>query len=97
MNDIYHPDNLKINFYIRFNGKIYRSMIRKGSFILLTALLWPVIALAQSRLDSLEGLLDFADKAKRVEIFCDMSELYWQRSFDTSLVMATHAENSAGN
>jgi len=66
-------------------------MIQRCSFILMTALFWPVITLAQSRLDSLANLLESADDAKKVEIFCGMSEIYWQRSFDTSLLMATHA------
>ena len=68
-------------------------MPRKSSFILMTALLWPVITLSQSRLDSLRNLLDDADPARRAEIFCDIAEIYWQISFDTSLVMATHALN----
>ena len=70
-------------------------MIRRSLFIFVTALLWPVITLSQSALDSLENMLDDADPAKRVEILCSISEIYWQKSFDTSLLMATHAMNVA--
>ncbi len=70
-------------------------MIRTLSFILLTVFLFPAAALPQSRLDSLENLLDSAGPEEKVEIFCDISELYWQRSYDTSLLMASHALNVA--
>jgi signal transduction histidine kinase len=48
-----------------------------------------------SRIDSLENLLESASPEERVSIFCQISELYWQRSFDTSLIMAIHAHNIA--
>ena len=70
-------------------------MIQRLQFILFALFFLPVVATSQSPLDSLENLLKNADPAKRVEIYCDISEIYWQRSFDTSLVMATHALNTA--
>ena len=50
----------------------------------------------QSRIDSLVNLLEGATDEEKVEIFCQVSELYWQHSFDTSLLMAIHAHNIAG-
>ncbi len=49
----------------------------------------------QSRIDSLDNLLETATPGDRVGIFCQISELYWQRSFDTSLLMAIHAHTIA--
>jgi signal transduction histidine kinase len=70
-------------------------MARRTSFILMAALICPALVLAQSRLDSLQELVHEVDKPERVEIFCELAELYWQRSFDTSLLMATHAFDAA--
>jgi signal transduction histidine kinase len=42
-------------------------------------------------LDSLEKLLDDASTEEKIEIFCELSEKYWQRSYDTSLLMSIHA------
>jgi signal transduction histidine kinase len=70
-------------------------MARKNSFILMAVLFCPALVLAQSRMDSLQELVHEVDKPERVEIFCELSELYWQISFDTSLLMATHALNVA--
>ena len=72
-------------------------MLRNTAFILITSLATSVIALSQNPIDSLENLLDDAKPEQQVEIFCDLSQLYWQRSFDTSLLMATHAHNMAGD
>ncbi len=70
-------------------------MIRFALVALLPAILWPLSAFSQvqSRLDSLEGLLDDASPEDRIEIFCELSETYWQRSYDTSLLMAIHAHS----
>jgi signal transduction histidine kinase len=53
------------------------------------------ISQVNSRIDSLENLVRKASPEERVEIFCQISELYWQRSYDTSLIMAIHAHNVA--
>ena len=70
-------------------------MLHRFVFIFITVFFIPVIILSQPRLDSLFNELDVADPSQKVEIFCDISEIYWQRSFDTSLLMATHALNIA--
>jgi signal transduction histidine kinase len=66
-------------------------MLYRIAFIFIAVFFIPVIILSQTRLDSLYNELDVADPSQKVEIFCDISEIYWQRSFDTSLLMATHA------
>jgi signal transduction histidine kinase len=48
-----------------------------------------------SRIDSLENLVRKSSPEEKVGIFCQISELYWQRSYDTSLIMAIHAYNVA--
>ncbi len=65
--------------------------------VMSAALFWPYYAFSQvqSRLDSLERLLDDASQEERVEIFCALSETYWQRSYDTSLLMSIHAHTLA--
>lgn len=65
--------------------------------LLLSAIFWPLslFSQVQSRLDSLENLLDNATQEERIEIFCELSETYWQRSYDTSLLMAIHAHTLA--
>jgi signal transduction histidine kinase len=72
-------------------------MIRFALVAFIPAFFWSLSAFSQvqSRLDSLEGLLEDATPEERVEIFCDMSETYWQRSYDTSLLMAIHAHTLA--
>ena len=70
-------------------------MIRKVAGILLALLLWPSLTQSQSNPDSLMNSLDDASPDERVRIFIDISEIYWQRSYDTSLLMATHALNVA--
>lgn len=55
----------------------------------------PGISQVTSRIDSLKNLLESATPEEKVSIFCQISELYWQRSFDTSLIMAIHAYNIA--
>lgn len=70
-----------------------RSVIT-GIFLLLL-FLSPAPAQIQSTIDSLENKLDKADRHERAEILLQISEMYWQRSFDTSLLMAIHAHNIA--
>ena len=72
-------------------------MTRIALAVLLSALFWPLSILSQveSRLDSLKNLLDDANPEEKVEIFCELSETYWQRSYDTSLLMAIHANTLA--
>ncbi|KPL21479.1 MAG: hypothetical protein AMS23_09270 [Bacteroides sp. SM1_62] len=48
-------------------------------------------------MDSLEKLLDDAGTEEKIEIFCELSETYWQRSYDTSLLMSIHAYTLALN
>jgi signal transduction histidine kinase len=61
------------------------------------AIFWPlsIFSQVQSRQDSLGSLLDDASQEERIEIFCELSETYWQSSFDTSLLMAIHAHTLA--
>ena len=72
-------------------------MTRIAITVFLSALFWPVTSLSQveSIRDSLENLLDEATQEKKVEIFCELSETYWQSSYDTSLLMAIHAHTLA--
>ncbi len=86
---------LKLIFTFASKERSVHSMIRRCSFILVTAFLWPVITLSQSRLDSLKNLLDDPDPARRVETYCEIAEIYWQSSYDSSLLMATNALNLA--
>ena len=48
-----------------------------------------------SRIDSLEQLVRSVSPEEQVGVFCEISQLYWQRSYDTSLIMAIHAHNVA--
>ncbi len=64
-------------------------------FIFLFMILQAGSSQVQSRIDSLQNLLDTSSPEEKVDIFCQISELYWQRSYDTSLLMAVHARNSA--
>jgi len=72
-------------------------MIRIAISIILFVLLLPSVGLSQarSRIDSLQNLLETAIPEDRVRIFCEISEAYWQRSYDTSLIMAIHANTIA--
>lgn len=72
-------------------------MIRITLTTLLLALYLPMSVFSQveSRLDSLQKLLDDATQEERIEIFCELSETYWQSSYDTSLLMAIHAHTLA--
>jgi signal transduction histidine kinase len=64
-------------------------------FLLLLMLPPPVFSQVRTRIDSLERLMEEATPEERVLIFCQISEAYWQQSFDTSLLMAIHANNIA--
>ena len=72
-------------------------MTRFALTVLLSAIFWPLSIFSQveSRQDSLENLLDDATQEERIEIFCELSETYWQSSYDTSLLMALHAHTLA--
>jgi len=72
-------------------------MTRFALTALLSAIFWPLSIFSQveSRQDSLENLLDDATPEERIEIFCELSETYWQSSYDTSLLMALHAHTLA--
>lgn len=72
-------------------------MIRISLLLILLQLMLTGSGQAQVRvqIDSLETLLEKASPEQRVGIFCQMSELYWQSSYDTSLLMAIHAYNAA--
>lgn len=72
-------------------------MTRFALTALLSAIFWPLSIFSQveSRQDSLNNLLDDASPEERIEIFCELSETYWQCSFDTSLLMAIHAHTLA--
>ncbi len=72
-------------------------MTRFALTALLSAIFWPLSILSQveSRQDSLDNLLDDASPEEKIEIFCELSETYWQSSYDTSLLMAIHAHTLA--
>ncbi len=72
-------------------------MTRFALTLFLSVIFWPLSIFSQveSRQDSLENLLDDATPEKKVEIFCELSKTYWQRSYDTSLLMAIHAHTLA--
>lgn len=72
-------------------------MTRFALTVFFTAMFWPLPVCSQVlfRLDSLEQLLDDATQEERIGIFCELSETYWQRSYDTSLLMAIHAHTLA--
>jgi len=74
-------------------------MTRFALVLLLAAIFWPLCVFSQvrSRLDSLEKLLDDAGTEEKIEIFCELSETYWQRSYDTSLLKSIHAYTLALN
>jgi len=72
-------------------------MIRTAISFILFILFLPPTGLSQAypRIDSLQNLLETAIPEDRVRIFCEISEAYWQRSYDTSLQMAIHANTIA--
>jgi len=55
----------------------------------------PLNAAPDIHIDSLVSQLRNADETSRVDLFNQSSRLYWQRSFDSSLLYATHAINLA--
>jgi signal transduction histidine kinase len=72
-------------------------MTRFALTAIIPAILWPlsIYSQVQSRQDSLMNLLDDASPEEKIEIFCELSETYWQSSYDTSLLMAIHAHTLA--
>lgn len=66
------------------------------TFIIITGLILNLITLraqTDNYIDSLVGQLSIVDDITRIDLFNELSQLYWQRSFDTSLLYATHALN----
>jgi signal transduction histidine kinase len=57
--------------------------------------LLPLKASPDTHIDSLVSQLRNVDDTSRIDLFNELSQLYWQRSFDTSLLYATHALNLA--
>jgi len=72
---------------------MFRSFI--SIFLFLILLPDPAYNQVQSRIDSLQNLLETSTVEDQIRIFCEISELYWQKSYDTSLVMAIYARNAA--
>ena len=72
-------------------------MFRTTISILLFLLLFsgPSYTQVLLKIDSLHNLLETSSPEDKVSIFCEISELYWQRSYDTSLYMAILARNTA--
>ena len=70
---------------------IRTSVIATG---LLLSLL-PLKAQYDNYIDSLVSQLRNVDDSNRIDLFNELSQLYWQRSFDTSLLYATYALNLA--
>ena len=72
-------------------------MNRFALSMILTGIIWPACGFSQFELrrDSLEQLLEEAAPERRIELFCELSETYWQSSYDTSLLMAIHAHTLA--
>ena len=72
-------------------------MTRFALTALIPAIFWPlsIFSQVQSIQDSLKNLLDDANPEEKIEIFCELSETYWQSSYDTSLLMAIHAHTLA--
>lgn len=51
----------------------------------------PVKAHSDKLIDSLFNQLKKVDDTTRIDLFNEIAEIYWQRSFDSSLMFATHA------
>lgn len=49
----------------------------------------------QPLIDSLSSQLRYVSDSERIDLFNHLSEIYWQRSFDSSLLFARHAFNLA--
>jgi signal transduction histidine kinase len=78
-------------------GTTGRLMTRFMLILFILAIFLPLTASSQFQptVDSLEQLLEHATREEKVNIFCKLSEIYWQRSYDTSLLMAIHAHTVA--
>ena len=78
-------------------GTIGKLMTRSTLIIFFLAIFLPPTASSQfqSTVDSLKQLLEHATREEKVNIFCELSEIYRQRSYDTSLLMAIHAHTVA--
>jgi len=50
---------------------------------------------SQSVIDSIVKQLRMVSDTERIDLFNHLSEIYWQRSFDSSLLFARHAYNKA--
>ncbi len=56
---------------------------------------WPVRSHTDPVIDSLLNQLENAHDTTKIDLFNQLSQIYWQRSFDTSLLMADHAVSLA--
>jgi signal transduction histidine kinase/tetratricopeptide (TPR) repeat protein len=73
--------------------------VRKFGLIRFLALICIILILATSqgkghpdkRIDSLFNQLRKVDDTTRIDLFNELAQLYWERSFDSSLMFATHA------
>ncbi|KPK83659.1 MAG: hypothetical protein AMS27_12255 [Bacteroides sp. SM23_62_1] len=59
----------------------------------LTFSLVPLVAQPDTRINSIVSQLRNVSDTTRIDLFNELSQLYWQRSLDTSLLYATHALN----
>ena len=72
--------------------------MRKAGIIILSFLFFAEgtsTGQSQSVIDSLAGQLRLVSDSERIDLFNRLSEIYWQRSFDSSLLFARHAYNKA--
>lgn len=53
--------------------------------------LWPVRSHSDPVIDSLFNQLENAHDTVKIDLFNQLSQIYWQRSFDTSLLLADYA------
>lgn len=68
-------------------------MSRKLKLALIVATIYSGSLWAHSdpNIDSLFNKLKIVDDTTRIDLFNELSQIYWQRSFDTSLMFASHA------
>ena len=59
--------------------------------LLFTFTLWPLQSQSDPLIDSLSKQLNSAHDTTKIDLFIHLSELYWKRSLDTSLILADHA------
>src|SRR4030043_1145073 len=73
--------------------------MRTNSLVLLTCFLFFATGITkgqpQAVIDSISAQLRYVSDSERIDLFNHLSEIYWQRSFDSSLLFARHAYNIA--